>query len=398
MTEMTQRERLLTALRRGVPDRVPCSPITTRWARYHYGCVCPNHMLKAAEEFGFDPMLFYGIYIWRSVSNDYVYSPGGGYNFAPTGQYGDLIDVKVDLRIENQPEQVWYYRTFHTPAGQLHDVIQWARPNLGYGDGPNPVRIEPLVKSTGDLEALKYLYPAPRSDAIADIPIMLQQIGERAVLAAYDATHGGAWGLEAVGPEDRLIASIERPELLEGVCRLAHRVHLTNLRRMLEQGIIVVFDSWFQAGPSMGWPPAIFQRIFLPLLKETVKLAHEFGAIYVYQDDGKMASILPLVVEAGVDVISGLQPPPIGDVVLRDVKTQFGQQVAFMGGLDPVYTFDMGQPDDVKEAVRRAIGDAGAGGGYVISTAEAYSPMTPVESLRAATRATHDYGVYGRDL
>ena len=69
-----------------------------------------------------------------------------------------------------------------------------------------------------------------------------------------------------------------------------------------------------------------------------------------------------------------------------------------MGGLDPCYTFDMGTPDTVREAVRKAIADAGAGGGYICSTAEAIDPKTPPESLHAASQAAKDFGVYGRDL
>ena len=52
MTEMTPRQRLLTALRRGQPDRVPCFPAIIRWVRYHHGCTCPRHQLRLAEEFG----------------------------------------------------------------------------------------------------------------------------------------------------------------------------------------------------------------------------------------------------------------------------------------------------------------------------------------------------------
>jgi len=398
MAEMTPRERLMTALRGGVPDRVPCFPSIIRWVRYHSGCACPRHQLQMAEEFGLDAVIQYGAYTWQTVSNDYMYSPAGYYGYAASGLYGDLPDVNVELRIENGKEHVWYYRTFHTPAGDLSDVIQWSRPNIGYGDGPNPHRAEPLVKTTADLEALKYLYPEPRRDMIADIPLALEEIGHRAVVAAVDCTDAGGWGMEPLGPEGMLMSSVTDPELLKGVCRLANDAHLRNLRAALEVGIEVVYDSWFQCGPSVGWSPKTYKEIFLPLIEEAIDLTHEFDALYIYQDDGKMRDIIPLVVEAGADVLSGLEPPDVGDVVLKDVKAQFGDRVALLGGLSPVYTFDLGNPDIVREAVRQVIADAGAGGGYVIGTAEAMAPETPAESIRAAVGAARDFGVYGRDL
>jgi len=394
MSAMSPRQRLLTALRRGRPDRVPCSPHIIRWIRHHWGCTCPDHQAKMADDFGLDLLIQYGAYTWQSVSNDYVYAPGGGYSFNAYALYGDLPDVSVELRVENRPKHVLTYRTFHTPAGELRDVIQWARPDMGYGDGPNPHRVEPLVKSTADLPALGFLFPPPRKDVLADIPLTLERIGERAVVMATDCTHPGCWAMEALGPEGMLTASISEPALLKGVCRLGMDQHLRNLRAMLDRKMDVVWGSWFQAGASTGWSPAAFRELFLPLVKEAVELAHEYGALYVYQDDGKMKHSLPCLVEIGVDAISGLQPPDVGDVVLREVKQQYGKRVALVGGLDPVYTFDMGTPDAVRRAVRQAIDDAAEGGGYILGTAEAIAPETPAESLHAASEAARQFGVY----
>ncbi len=394
MAEMTSRERLMTALSRGVPDRIPCFPNNIRWLRHHYRCTCPRHQLKLAEDFGFDPILNFGQYVWQSISNDYTYAPGGGYAYAATGLYGDLPDVSVELQIENQKDRVFYRRTFETPAGSLHDAIEWPRSDMGYGDGPNPHRVEPLVKTESDLDALAHLIPAPRTDLLADIPLLLADIGSRALVAASDNTHLGSWGLEVLGVEERLICSIAEPALFHRICRMTNDVHLRNLRAMLDRGIRVVFDSWFQAGPSNGWSPQTFQDVFLPLVRECINLAHEYEALYIYQDDGRMRDVIPFVVDAGADVISGLQPPPLGDVVLKNAKAQYGQRAALMGGLDPCYVFDLGSPDKVRQAIREAIQDAGAGGGYVLGTAEAAAPETTIECWRAAVQAVRDFGTY----
>ena len=252
MEEMSPRERLMTALRGGVPDRVPCNLAITRWIRYHYGCACPRHQLKMAMDFGLDLVIQFGSYVWQSISNDYVYSPGGGHAHSAAGTYGDLDDVNVTVRIESRDKEVLYRRTFETPAGRLNDVVQWSHPNMGYGDGPNPHRVEPLVKSLDDLAALRHLYPAPRADILADIPLMIEDVGDRALVAAYDCTHVGGWGVESLGPENMLIASLTEPNLLKGVCRISHDAHLRNVRAMLEKGLKVVLDSWFQCGPSVG--------------------------------------------------------------------------------------------------------------------------------------------------
>jgi uroporphyrinogen-III decarboxylase len=231
---------------------------------------------------------------------------------------------------------------------------------------------------------------------LVEIPLLIEDIGERALLAAYDCTHVGGWGVESLGPENMLIASLTDPDLLKGVCRISQDAHLRNLRAMLEQGIQAVFDSWFQCGPSVGWSPTTYRDMFLPLVKESIDLAHEFDAVYIYQDDGRMCDIIPALVAAGVDAISGLQPPPVGDVVLREAKSQCAGRAALVGGLDPCYCFDLGSADAVRTAAKQAIGDAAAGGGYILATAEAVDPMTTAECLHAAVQAAKDFGQYDR--
>ena len=391
---MTPRQRLLTALRGGIPDRVPCYPSIIRWVRYHAGSPCPRHQLQLAEQFGLDLIVLYGQYVWQSVSNDYVYAPGGNGAGTALGLYGDLPDVNVDLRIQNMSDHVRTHRTFRTPSGILQDVIQWARPNVGYGDGPNPHRVEPLVKDRADLDALRHLYPPPRRDLLADIPLLLREAGDGALVAATDATGPGAWGMETLGPEGMLCASVTDPDLLRGVCRLAADAHLRNLRAMLEQGLEAVFDSWFQCGPSVGWSPQTYATVFLPLVREAVRLTHEFEALYIYQDDGRQQELIPHLVDAGVDAISGLQPPPVGDAMLADIKQQFGDRVALVGGLDPCYTFDRGSPAAVRQAVAQAVAAAADGGGFVLGTAEAVAPETPAACLHAMAAAAAEFGTY----
>ncbi len=392
--EMTARERLLTALRGGTPDVVPFSPNLTRWVRKNRGCTCIRHMYQAAEEFGFDPVLQLYPYTWQNLSNNYVYSPGGNYNYCTEGVYGDLPSVNVEIRILNEKNWVVYDRRFQTPAGVLTDKIRWCRPDAGYGDGPNPHREEPLLKSSDDLEAYQYLYPKPRKDLIADIPIILKEFGDKALIAAADCLQIGSWGTEALGPEGMLLASIDDPDLLSGAARIANDAHLTNLKAILEAGVEVVYDSWFQCSPSTGWMPSTYERIFLPLIRECIDLTHQYGALYLYQDDGKMNDYIPLIVDAGVDVVCGMQPPPVGDVVLSDVKKKFGGKVALFGGLDPCYTFDMGTTETVREGVKRAIADGAAGGGFVLGTAEAVDPVVSADMLREAARAAKEYGRY----
>lgn len=388
---MKPKERLEAAIKGEALDRIPFHLNCIRWTRRQWGCACPLHQLRFAKEFGLDQFILVGAYTHQSLSNDYVYSPGAGHACSALGFYGDLPSVNLDVRVENKVGETWYHRVFQTPAGVLRDIIQWPHPNTGYGDGPNPHRVEPLIKTKADLAALRFLFPTPRHDMAADIALYKKIVDGSGMVAGYDTTHVGGWGMEALGPENMLIASVDTPELLEGICDMTTDVHLANLKTMLENGVDVVFDSWFQCGPSVGWSPGTFEKFFLPCVRKSIELTHAYNATYIYQDDGKMKAIIPSLVDAGVDVISGLQPPSVGDVDLTETKREFGRRVTLMGGMDPCYAFDLGDRRKVREAVMKCLEAAGDGGRYILGTAEAINGEVPPEFIKAAVDALGDY-------
>ena len=392
---MSSKERFMTALRGGVPDRVPVCPNLTRWVRGNEGCTCIRHLYRAHKKFGFDSFLPFYQYTWQTIANDYVYSPSGGYNYSANGFLGDIPGVNAELKLTNEKQWVTYERKFSTPAGELRDVIRWARPDMGYGDGPNPHREEPLIKTMKDVEALGYLYPQPRKDLTADIPLIIEDLGDDAVLAALDCVNFGSWGTEVFLPQQMLIASAEEPELLKVVCRIQNDAHLRNLKVFLEKGIRVVFDSWFQCSMSTGWSIDTYKNIFLPLIKEVIDLTHSYDALFIIHDDGRMKNVLGMLAEAGADCVSGMQPEDAGgDISLAQAKKLYGSKMAFMGGIDPCYTFDLGNAETVRAATKRAIDEGAEGGGYILNVGEAISPDVPPQLLFEFAAAAREYGGY----
>ncbi|MCX6992547.1 MAG: hypothetical protein NT011_05305 [Kiritimatiellaeota bacterium] len=376
---MTPRQRLLAAFSRKDTDRPAVMPNLIRWIRGRWGCPCEMHQLQACETFGFDAMIMYGLYLNHPMATDYVYRPDGGYR--------DLPGVKIDIRVENATDQTIHIRQFHTPDGTLTDRIAWARPDMGYGDGPNPHREEPLVKSLDDIPALKHLYPAPRKNFVTDLKLFSQIVGERGVVEFLEGSNAGTWGMEALGPENMLICAVDNKPLLHAVLRVCQDQHLRLLKTVLESGHRHIAVSWFQCGPSVGWSPDHIKEFFHPLIRESVQLVKNYGAYYRYQDDGRMTDIFPFLADLGVDIVSGLQPPPVGDCVFGEIRKKWGNKICLMGALDPIYVFERGNQQTIQQAVEALFTQAPDGRGLVVGTAEAFGPDTPEECLYALSRA-----------
>lgn len=379
--KMSPKERILAAYNLEPVDRPPVCPNLFRWIRGNCGCTCELHQLKKAEEFGFDPLIVAGMYLNHPICSDYIYRPD------PDGGYRDLPNVNIDIRVENYDNKTIHTRKFETPEGTLTDIIEWARPNVGYGDGPNPHRVEPLAKSLDDLAALKYLYPSPRESFVDDLKILTEMVGDRGLVEYCDSSNAGGWGMESLGPENMLICAAADKNLLKAILRVSQDQHLRNLKTVLESGHKNIVVSWFQCGPSVGWSPDNINEFFLPLIQESVELVHSYDATYRFQDDGKMAGLIPKLIEMGVNVAGALQPPPVGDCVLTDLKAEFGSKICLFGGMDPIYTFEFGTPETVREAVADILDEMEDSRGIVLSTGEAFGPETPAGCLYEWVRA-----------
>jgi len=383
---MTPRQRLEAAFARQEVDRPPVWPNFIRWIRGNRGSASEIQQLFVGEEFGFDPLIMYGLYLNFPIASDYVYRPDS------MGGYRDLPGVNTDLRVESRPDRTIYIRRFETPDGVLTDRIVWALPNKGYGDGPNPHREEPLVKSIDDVSALRHLYPEPRPGFLDELRHFTEMVGHRGVVEYFDGINAGSWGVESLGPERMLTSAVEDKELLHAVLDVCGEVHLRNVKAVLESGHKHIAVSWFQCGPSTGWSPANINEFFLPHVRNSVDLARSHGATYRYQDDGKMADIIPDLIEMGVDVIGGLQPPPLGDCDFAALKREYGHKACFIGGLDPVYTFELGTSQRVRQAVKELFEQVQDNRGIIIGTAEAFGPETSTECLYALTESAQRYG------
>ncbi|HNU12785.1 MAG TPA: uroporphyrinogen decarboxylase family protein, partial [Rubrivivax sp.] len=68
--------------------------------------------------------------------------------------------------------------------------------------------------------------------------------------------------------------------------------------------------------------------------------------------------------------------------------------IVLMGNLHTTEVMLRGSVEDVRKASRKAIDDAGAGGGFILSTGDQCGRDTPDENLRAMVETARTYGRY----
>ena len=97
------------------------------------------------------------------------------------------------------------------------------------------------------------------------------------------------------------------------------------------------------------------------------KAIQAHGGIVRIHSHGRLRNILPLISEMGVDALDPIEPPPQGDVELREVRAQYGKQWVLFGNLEIADIETLPAPK-FAEKVKRALaeGMTGAGRGFVL--------------------------------
>lgn len=406
MTEqMTRKQRLVTAARGGQPDRVPVAPMVFPMLRKHFGGRSWEYELNAAKAYDFDPMIHLPCFDGSPVHN-HIRFLCGNYNYEGRSYFEDVAPgVTIDLHIERLPESTIVRRNIKTPAGELTDAVRqplitkkrWAASTIfdeirGYW-GP-PEWIERLVKATEDLEKVQFLLTMPTPHELSRLRVIRDWIGEDGLLQVDCYSPLDEWADHGIGLENIRAAYDTDRRFFDAIVETFWGQTMKLTRAYLEAGAESLFASWQACGESAAWTPEVFREVFQPKLKEHVQLAHEFGAIYDYAEEFKIVNLLPMLIEADVDVVHNVAPPPQGDVVMAKVKAQFGGSICLRGNFDSEGAAEHGTPEQVDEAVRDLIMTAAPGGRYILACSDTITADWPDPNVRAFFDAARKYGDY----
>ncbi len=380
MVEMSSRERLLAAYSHKETDRVPCSPRIWAWFLEYYGSWGLHEMLRAKEEFGFDPH-------W--VADPFVNVSGLG-----CAENYDLPYVDYERHEWMEDDYHVVRRIFHTPVRTITDVTKFPPPGRReYGISPNPIRVEYLVKEPRDLDCIPYILPDSDRTDFSGVRGQEEELGDRGLfmINIFSPLCHGAGDVYPI--TDLMILYYDDRGFFNRLLDIFHQDMMAKTRAALNAGFKHIFANWYYNSLSVGWSPRIWEGVFASQLRELVGVVHSAGGTVNLYDDGKCMPILDLLADCGIDVLQTLTPPPVGDLDLAEAKRRIGEHVCLMGYVDIVYVIQRGTPELIEDTVRSAIETASPGNGFILGTSDSIRDGTPIENVRAYFDAARKYGL-----
>jgi len=351
---MNSRERLLTALDGGEPDRAPCA------------------------------LGFYHVDLKSLV---------------PPGQYRDnMVDVHF-IKFPLSPEEEELRRLARpfppdtrlgTPA-QVTTYTRWDYRPLT-PDQRNPLA---RARSLDDVRS----FPFPDVSALYHVKALGRQVRAlhaRGLAAGGNLPHLGgelfeaAWRLR--GLENFLIDLLERPAwghfLLDRLADLARR----NAEMLARAGVdVLALDDDVGMPGTMMISPALWREFFKPRLAMIIQAARAIkpNLRVLYHSDGYFEPIVGDLIEIGVNAINPLQPDHMDAARLRQ---RFGPQLVLWGTVGHQTTFSFATPDAIRREVKHRIETLGRAGLILCPAYDIDEPDIPWENVAAFLEAVKAYG------
>jgi uroporphyrinogen decarboxylase len=336
---MTSRERVLTALARKQPDRVP---------------YC---------ELGIDRALAQRLMGWGTPSSEAANLEKNAYTVEEAKALAAFLHLDNICFVLRAPV---YAERHSGKEGRLF-----------YGEGQ--------IKSETDLDRLQL--PDPHDDALyAEAEAFVKQKGE---YACWFVTRMGIFPtMLSMGTETFCVALYDNLPFIETI--LDRYCHWTEVvaERVCRMGFDVFATTDDMAfNTATFFSPKVFHDLVLPRYQ---RLARKVSLPWIIHTDGNILPFLDDLMSVG---IAGLHPIEKGAMDIRHMKRTYADRLCLLGNVD-LNLLGMGSPEAVDGEVRELIRDVGPGGGYIVTSGNSLAAYCLPDNVRALSQAVQRYGQY----
>jgi len=368
---MNSKERMLCALKRGKPDRMPVT--VHQWQGYHLDKYLKGMSdLEAFEKFGMDAQIQY----FADMGQFWLVD--ADYTKASTAEWQDEVTA-----VDSAPDHRVNHHTITTPGGTL--TYKTA------GNRRTTWITEYLIKRDEDLDLLTKYMPAPTLDP-EPINRAYDELGDRGILRGF------VWGDQAscwqhacclMDVSDLILACYDKPDWVHAFLTTL----LERKLRFIESMVGAKFDLIETGGGAASTTvisPAIHEDFCLPYDRPMHDALHEVGYLITYHTCGGTLGIEECIVANGCDASETLAPPSVGgNQEPWELKRKVGSRIALIGGMDQFNTVTDGSPGYIRRKVHELFERVGYDGGYICSMSDHFFETLP-EKIQAFADAARE--------
>lgn len=380
---MNPRERILTVLRGGIPDRVPVVPfIQEEYLAWVYPSRLildrVNTVLELARELSFDVIAKHNRFM------------------TPAFMMRDHLNWRV-RRETGREDELWVTRVeIATPDRTL--TQETVKPDAGAAtQGVMSATRKHLLQDEDDIAS--FLRWLPDLDA-EDIRFMREtaaswhrQIGDMGISAPWGWAGVFNYASDLWGIENLMMAPYTDESLYQALMEKLTASMMAYNRPLIEGGAEAIGLQGHIAN-ARSVSPDYFMSFVYPYEKRLIDSIHNTGAFTVYHNCGCARAFYPCYRELGMTIWETVSEPPQGDNDLAEAKRSMGDRVCLLGNLDQLCFLKVATPEEVATKVREIVRVGKPGGRYLFAASDFLEKGTPLDNVKAMLRAAEEEGVY----
>ena len=340
MTEMTSAERVMRALRRQEPDRVP-----------HFEWIIDRRVREAII-------------------------PGCSMEEFTVRMGLDAILTGPDFK----KEQVAPGR-YRNEYGVISEQTPEA----------HGVPVEGPIKTMDDLRS--YRPPDPHAPG--------RYASIERVVKAYKGTLAVGVHLNDVFSIPRALAGFEtlmmaialEPDLVRGLVDLSVDINIEMAKEVAARGVDFVFtgdDVASADGPFMS--PASFRELFYPGYLRVMEGFKALGLTIIKHSDGNIMPLIDMMLDAPIDCLDPIDP--MAGLDMGEMKAAYGGRVALKGNGECAHLLTFGTVGEVVQATKDVLRKGADGGGLILSSSNSIHSAVKPGNYLAMWNTIRMYGQY----
>ena len=383
---MTSRERLLTALNGGTPDKIPVTLFIQSQGHF------VTQLEPEADPWDFEFLQKRIVDFQRSLGVDVhvrmlFFNP-----HEPVFAFCNLLNVdqqtpdwQIETRLEEKGNTTIHHHTITTPEGKLTQTfcVNQERPGIFmYGS------TEPPIKCEEDLRiAMKYEPPysqATREKMRKNVQIIKDYVGDDGIVSAWSSAtlFNNCTGL--IDQTELYGLFLEDPDFYEDLMAFAKRRVNDFNDALIDAGVDAICFSGNAAGGFVGNP--CFESYILPYERECVAYAQRKGTPVIYHNCGRVMELIPSYCKLGAKNIEPFSPAPLGNGDLEALVQQLHGEFSVTSGVDQVNVIQHGSVEDVQKATLAALEKGRKFPSFILQNVDFLEFGTPVENVKAYAR------------
>jgi uroporphyrinogen decarboxylase len=368
---MNSKERMLIALEKGKPDRLPAT--FHQWQRFHLDEYLGGLSdLDAFAHFGLDAAIQY----FQGMGQFWL--PDADFSQFSTPAWRDEVQF-----LSTDPNDRVAHHTIVTPGGTLTYKTR--------GDRKTTWITEYLIKRDEDIQLLRRYMPVP---ALEQSPVTqaYDRLGERGILRGFVwGDQAGCWQHAAclMDINALIMRCYDKPDWVHAFLTILLEKKLRFIESMAGARFDLI-ETGGGAASSTVISPALYRAFCLPYDRRLHDALHTLGFKVTYHTCGGTLGLEELIVANGCDASETLAPLSIGgNQEPWELKRKLGQRLALIGGLDQYNVLTRGSAESMRAAVQNLFQRVGYAGGYILSCADHFFE-TPVEKIQAYADAARE--------